>query len=64
MQLCATPKMEYLSNMTAANKAISLGLAPFSHRSVVLRVDIPADWTPIHQQRYISSRSVMIPEEY
>lgn len=64
MQLCGTLKMDYLSNVTAANKAISLVLSPSSHQSVGLDAEIPADSTVIHQERYISSRSVMIPEEY
>lgn len=64
MQLCATLKMEYLRNTTAAHKVISLVLSSSSHQSVSLDVEIPADWIAIHQERYISSRSVMIPEEY
>ncbi len=43
--------MDYLSDVTAENKAISLVLSPSSHQSVGLDVEIPADSTAIHQQR-------------
>lgn len=51
MQLCGTLKMDSLSNVTAANKAISLVLSPSSHQSVGLDAEIPADSTVIHQER-------------